>query len=88
MQVEKETEDPFTTRSMTEAYARNLCIICQTLLDGQLTKAMYTKTGVKMLTVAQKIPCNLFFCRFNSITNVHDPVANDVIYYDVCKTGS
>ena len=61
---------------MTEVYDRDFCITCQTLLDIPLTKSIYTKTEVYMFSV--------LFYRSNSITNVHDTVANDFIYHDIC----
>ena len=61
---------------MTEVYDRDFCITCQTLSDRSLTKSIYTKTEVYMFSV--------LFYRSNSITNVHDTVANDFIYHDIC----
>ena len=61
---------------MTEVYNRDFCIACQTLSDRPLTKSIYTKTEVYMFSV--------LFYRSNSITNVHDTVANDFIYHDIC----
>ena len=65
---------------MTQAYDRNLWIICQTFLDRPLTKAIDTKTRVHMMSVTQKL---LFGRLIFSVTNAHDAVANNVMYHGI-----
>ena len=69
---------------MTGARDRNLCNVGQTFLDKPLTKLMYTKTEVHMLSLAKTLPDKSFLHRSLSITNAHEAVANDVIYHNVC----
>ena len=69
---------------MTGARDRNLCNVGQTFLDKPLTKLMYTKTEVHMLSLAQTLPDKSFLHRLLSMTNAHEAVTNDVIYHNVC----
>ena len=84
LQARKESKEFLTNRSMTGVRDRNLCNVGQTFLDKPLTKLMYTKTEVHMLSVAQTLPDKSFLHRLISITNAHEAVANDVIYHNVC----
>ena len=84
LQARKESKEFLTNRSMTGDRDRNLCNVGQTFLDKPLTKLMYTKTEVHMLSVAQTLPDKSFLHRLISITNAHEAVGNDVIYHNIC----
>ena len=80
----EQKEEPLMTRSKSEKFDKELCIICQIPTERNLTRAEREDTGKHMLVVLDKIPDKLFFRRLNSSPKADDAVANDVVYHDTC----
>ena len=72
------------TRSKSEKFDKNLCIIYQITTERNLTRAEREDTGKHMLVVLENLSDKSFFRRLNSIPKADDAVANDVVYHDTC----
>ena len=80
-----QTETACSTKSLrlsTEPYIKTLCINCQKRKTSENThKVKTTRKGLRMLQVAKVIEDKGFFIRLNTIPNLEDAFANDVIYH-------
>ena len=79
----EEDLEGLTTRSRSESYDKNLCIICQNH-GGKLHCVQTKTTGNTMLEVSEKLSEKSFFRRLNSISAANDAFANDVMYHNIC----
>lgn len=79
----EETVEGLTTRSKSEFYNKQLCIICQKH-GGKLHCVQTKATGNSMLEVSERLPDKQFFRRLNSINTANDAIANDVMYHNIC----
>ena len=83
-----QTETACSTKSLrlsTEPYIKTLCINCQKRKTSENThKVKTTRKGLRMLQVAKVIEDKGFFIRLNTIPNLEDAFANDVIYHQSC----
>ena len=80
-----QTKTACSLRWSTEPYIKTLCIICperKTSEDTHTIKAM--RKGLRMLQVVKEIECKGSFIRLNTIPNLRDAFANDVIYHQSC----
>ena len=84
LQVPEQKEEPLMTRSKSEKFDKELCIICQIPTERNLTRAEREDTGKHMLVVSENLSDKSFFRRLNSIPKADDAVANDVVYHDTC----
>ena len=80
---ENEEQPRKKLRLQSMSYDRLRCIICQNE-GGKLHQVMCKEIGVRMLEAASSLEDRGFFLRLNTIPNVYDAVANEVMYHLKC----
>ena len=67
------SEEKLTTRSRSESYTKENCIICQKS-GGKLHKVETKRTGKLMLTVSKQLGDKSFFRRINTLSSPGDSI--------------
>ena len=82
-----QTSDGLTTRSNSEPYLKEPCIISQ-VPGGSLSKVEVKANGEHMLEVSKKLQDKGFFWKLNQITKTENAAANDIVYHNRCWTNA